>query len=191
MKNKILAVMLSVVMCIATLFSYDFTDIRAYEDDVTREPIVYERFEKVTKVDSIVLKTPEMKPESVLGNGLEINIPTKELTIEERIKESCDKYGIPFDIVLAIARLETGWFKSNAFVNGNNPGGVSHNVNGEYVPIYFDTIEEGVEVFVSNLANNYFGIGLDTVAEIGAKYCPSNPGWITLVEEMRHYDTGL
>ena len=114
-----------------------------------------------------------------------IEEPDKELTIEERIAVACEEYDIShaYDIVLAIARLETGWFKSDAYIYGNNPGGLSVNEQ----PIYFDTIEEGVDRFVSNLANNYFGIGLDTPELIGQKYCPMNPRWADLVSELMTY----
>lgn len=106
------------------------------------------------------------------------------LNIEDRIVFACKKYDIPWEIPLAIARLETGWFKSNAYINGNNPGGMSRNEK----PIKYDTIEEGVEAFISNLANNYFAIGLDTPEEIGKKYCPVNPEWASLIRKMMKYE---
>lgn len=106
------------------------------------------------------------------------------LNIEDRIVFACQDYGIPWEIPLAIARLETGWFKSNAYINGNNPGGMSRNEK----PIKYDTIEEGVEAFISNLANNYFAIGLDTPEEIGKKYCPVNPEWASLVRQLMEYE---
>lgn len=195
MKRKLHIMFLSVVLSCTALFGVNLNNINAYEDERASVTHVYDGFEEVSVVNSIVLKTAETKPESVVGIdveiGIENNTPVRELTIEEKIKESCDEYGIPFDIVLAIARLETGWFKSSAYVYGNNPGGLLHKVNGVYVPMSFDTIEDGVEWFVSNLANNYFAIGLDTPAEIGAKYCPGSSSWVKLVEEMRWYDTGL
>ena len=55
-------------------------------------------------------------------------------------------------------------------------------------PIKYDTIEEGVEAFISNLANNYFAIGLDTPEEIGKKYCPVNPEWAGLVRQLMEYE---
>ena len=101
-------------------------------------------------------------------------------TIEEKLAIACDIYGIPYDIVLAIARLETGWFKSDAYIYGNNPGGMSINE----VPIVYSSLDEGVEAMVSNLAKNYFGIGLTTPEEIGSKYCPINPDWPVVVREL-------
>lgn len=108
----------------------------------------------------------------------------EELSIEEMIGNACDEYGIDYDVVLAIARLETGWFKSEAYLYGNNPGGLSINE----VPMAFDTKEEGVDAFVSNLATNYFALGLNTPEEIGTKYCPVNPGWAPLVRELMAYE---
>lgn len=101
-------------------------------------------------------------------------------TIESKIIEACNRYGIDSSIVLAIARLETGNFTSYAYLVGNNPGGMSVNE----VPIFYASIEEGVEAMVSNLANNYFAIGLTTPELIGQKYCPVNQNWAYLVRNL-------
>lgn len=100
--------------------------------------------------------------------------------IESRIIEACNRYGIDSSIVLAIARLETGNFTSHAYLVGNNPGGMSVNE----VPIFYASIEEGVEAMVSNLAHNYFAIGLTTPELIGQKYCPVNPNWANMVRSL-------
>ena len=102
------------------------------------------------------------------------------LPIEEKIRLACERYSVDYRIVLAIARLETGWFKSSAFLNRNNPGGLSRNE----VPMSFSTQEEGVEAFVSNLKRNYFDQGLDSPSKIGTKYCPVNPQWASMVERL-------
>ena len=52
------------------------------------------------------------------------------------------------------------------------------------VPIYYESLEEGIEAFVRNLAENYFGQGLTTVDEIGEKYCPGNTEWASIVKEL-------
>lgn len=101
-------------------------------------------------------------------------------SIESRIIEACNRYGIDSSIVLAIARLETGNFTSHAYLVGNNPGGMSVNE----VPIIYSSIEQGVEAMVSNLANNYFAIGLTTPELIGQKYCPVNPNWANMVRSL-------
>lgn len=101
-------------------------------------------------------------------------------SIESRIIEACNRYGIDSSIVLAIARLETGNFTSHAYLVENNPGGMSVNE----VPITYSSIEQGVEAMVSNLANNYFAIGLTTPELIGKKYCPVNPNWANMVRSL-------
>lgn len=103
------------------------------------------------------------------------------ITIEDKISKACADYGISDEIPLAIAKLETGHFTSNAYINHNNPGGMSINE----VPITYNTLDEGVEAFVSNLAENYFGIGLTTPEAIAQKYCPVNAeNWASLVNQL-------
>lgn len=137
--------------------------------------------EEFTTVMAMEEKSVKTKPKT--ATPIEESEHVKELTIEERIKEACEGYGIPSELPLAISVLETGWWSSDAYIYGNNPGGMSINE----VPIVYDSIDEGVDAFVSNLADNYFGIGLDTPEEIGTKYCPVDPEWgnkVTAILEM-------
>lgn len=117
-----------------------------------------------------ILGDTSSKSEAVYGAG----------TIESKIVEACNRYGIDSSVVLGIARLETGNFTSYAYLVGNNPGGMSVNE----VPIFYGSIEEGVEAMVSNLAHNYFAIGLTTPELIGQKYCPVNQNWAYLVRNL-------
>ena len=103
--------------------------------------------------------------------------------IEFKIYKACEKYHVPFSIVLAIARLETGWFTSDAYLYRNNPGGLSRNE----VPLSFSSKDVGVDRFVKNLKDNYFDEGLDTPYEIGQKYCPVNPDWANMVSRLMEY----
>ncbi|MBV3115681.1 glucosaminidase domain-containing protein [[Clostridium] innocuum] len=125
-----------------------------------------------------VMKTVEEKQK------VEEKEEVRELSIEELIQNSCERYGVPYDLTLAIARLETGWFRSYAYVYKNNPGGLSVNE----VPIAFGSIEEGVDAFVGNLSRNYFAVGLDSPELIGQKYCPVNPEWSAMVRELMMYE---
>mgnify|MGYP000367889339 FL=1 len=107
--------------------------------------------------------------------------------IEFKIYKACEKYHVPFSIVLAIARLETGWFTSDAYLYRNNPGGLSRNE----VPLSFSSKDVGVDRFVKNLKENYFDEGLDTPYEIGQKYCPVNPDWANMVSRLMEYPVGM
>ena len=124
--------------------------------------------------------TTEITHEPQNEDFSEFDKEVKELTVEEQIALKCDEYGIPSEIPLAIARLETGHFTSRAYKEGNNVGGLSV----DEVPIEYDSLDEGVDAFVSNLAENYFEEGLDTPEEIGEKYCPVNPEWADIVRSL-------
>ena len=98
-----------------------------------------------------------------------------------KIKEVAIREGITdWKIPVAIARHECGYkdnqYLSNAFKNKNNVGGMMYydtTTKSSYL-MTFDTIDEGVEAFVSNLKRNYFNIGLDTIEKIQPKYAPVN-----------------
>ena len=111
----------------------------------------------------------------------------EELTIEQIIFKASEKYGVDFELALAIARWETGWFKSDAFLYRNNVGGNMKKVGSKYVLREFDTIEEGVDYFVWNLYEGYIKLGLDTPEEIGPKYCPGSQSWIDGIKVMMTY----
>ena len=98
-----------------------------------------------------------------------------------KIKEVAIREGITdWKIPVAIARHECGYkdnqYLSNAFKNKNNVGGMMYydtTTKSSYL-ISFDTIDDGVEAFVSNLKRNYFNMGLDTIEKIQPKYAPVN-----------------
>ena len=98
-----------------------------------------------------------------------------------KIKEVATREGISdWKIPVAIARHECGYkdnqYLSNAFKNKNNVGGMMYydtTTNSSYL-MTFDTIDSGVEAFVSNLKRNYFNLGLDTIEKIQPKYAPLN-----------------
>ena len=98
-----------------------------------------------------------------------------------KIKEVATREGISdWKIPVAIARHECGYkdnqYLSNAFKNKNNVGGMMYydtTTNSSYL-MSFDTIDAGVEAFVSNLKRNYFNLGLDTIEKIQPKYAPVN-----------------
>ena len=118
---------------------------------------------------------PQEKPSETIFRSFEPQ------SVEEMICMECDEYGIDAKLAIAIARLETGHFTSEAYTEGNNVGGLSHDEQ----PIEFKDLERGVEAFVMNLYYNYYAEGLDTVEEIAPKYCPVNQEqWAEAVTEI-------
>lgn len=103
-------------------------------------------------------------------------------TVSEMIKERCKKHEIDYRTAIAIARLESGNFTSEAYIEYNNVGGLSVNE----VPIKYKTLEEGVNNFVDNLADNYYAKEYRTVEEISEKYCPINhKEWAYVVNKIK------
>lgn len=98
-----------------------------------------------------------------------------------KIKEVAIREGITdWKIPVAIARHECGYkdnqYLSNAAKEKNNIGGMMYydtTTKSSYL-MAFDTIDTGVEAFVSNLKRNYFNLGLDTIEKIQPKYAPLN-----------------
>lgn len=90
------------------------------------------------------------------------------------IKEVSTKYGIDWKIVVAIARWETGNYKSSAFKDYNNVGGMMYwdSSKQKMRLIQYATLETGIDKFIYNLKHNYIDKGLTTIEQIQKKYCP-------------------
>jgi len=73
-------------------------------------------------------------------------------------------------LAISISRHETGNWTSKAFNDKNNFGGIMCNHATEIKR--YSTYQEGLEDFLRVLKTYYFEMGLNTIEEIGAKYCP-------------------
>ena len=95
-----------------------------------------------------------------------------------KIKEVAMLYGIDWKLSIAIARHECGYkdgkYISNAYNEKNNVGGMMYydSTTKTSKLMKFETIDAGIEAYISNLKRNYFDLGLDTIAEIQPKYAP-------------------
>ena len=84
-----------------------------------------------------------------------------------KIKNKAEEYRIDWKMAVAISKWETGSWTSNIYNNKNNVGGMY--CRGF---ISYNSLDEGIEAFVSNLKRNYYDMGLNTIEKIGSKYCP-------------------
>lgn len=77
-------------------------------------------------------------------------------------------------VAASIILVETGckWTCSGLVKKNNNVGGMRGN-NGY---MKFASIEDGLQAFIDNLANNYYAKGLTTPELINKKYA-TNPNW--------------
>lgn len=95
-----------------------------------------------------------------------------------KIKETAMLYGIDWKLSIAIARHECGYsdgeYLSNAYKSKNNVGGMMYydTTTKTSKLMVFETLDAGIESFISNLKRNYFDLGLDTIEEIQPKYAP-------------------
>lgn len=179
--------------------SDSFSISKVYDTKIERECPTDKLVENVSRETEQVEQEPTQEDIAENTEPIEIWIPEEpednivELTPLEQIAAVGrwkKKLKLPvifmeqdYDITLAIGRYETGWWKSYACTVKNNPGGMSRNE----VPIYYDTIDEGINAWVQNLANNYFAIGLDTPEKIAEKYCPNNSDYASYLRKMMSY----
>ena len=84
-----------------------------------------------------------------------------------KIKKKAEEYNIDWKMAVAISQWETGNWTSSLYNNKKNVGGL---YCGEFLS--YNTLDEGIEAFVSNLKRNYYDKGLNTIEKIGSKYCP-------------------
>lgn len=100
--------------------------------------------------------------------------------IEDIFRAACNLYGVDYNLALAIAKLETGNFTSDVYINKHNVGGLTN--GSEYKT--FSSVTEGVFEMVRNLKVNYINKGLTTPEEINPKYCPTDSSWASKVRQI-------
>ncbi len=123
------------------------------------EPTVYEDFtlsELGTKIDNVLNSTLDGYGNYIAKAALDNNVDPL--------------------IASAIILVETGchWNCSYLTNNCSNVGGMVGYGCGSYAS--FDSLEGGINAFISNLSRNYFSMGLTTPELINTKYA-TNPNW--------------
>lgn len=102
-----------------------------------------------------------------------LNVITKLNDIEKKIYNVAINSELTHEqaiLVVAISKHETGNWTSSLYKNNNNFGGIYNSKEQKFYS--YESNEKGLQAFVNLLKNNYFAKGLDTIEEIGAKYCP-------------------
>ena len=130
--------------------------IEEKEPEVIQDPVVYDG------------KTMNELAEQ-LNKSLNSNMTDKGYLIASKSLE----YGVDPYMATAIILQETGckWNCSALVRNCNNVGGQKGSGCGAYN--YFESLDIGIESFISNLYNNYIAQGLTTVEAINTKYAAS------------------
>jgi hypothetical protein len=120
-------------------------EINIQDNQITQQKQEIERLNVVVKLNDIEKKIYNTSINS-------------ELTHEQAI------------LVVAISKHETGNWTSSLYKNNNNFGGIYNSKEKKFYS--YESNEKGLQAFVNLLKNNYFGKGLNTIEEIGSKYCP-------------------
>lgn len=92
------------------------------------------------------------------------------------------EFGVDPYLAVAISMHETGckWNCSYLAKVCNNIGGQKGSGCGSYAA--FDTLEEGIYAFISNIKRNYVDYGLLTAEDMNHKYA-EDPGWASKVNK--------
>ena len=96
--------------------------------------------------------------------------PKNAVIEQDMFKVASDKYNIDYFLLKAISIHETGHFKSKAWLEYNNAGGIMGN-NGL---LRYETKEAGVMAMARLLKTQYIDKGYDTIEKIQKKYAPLN-----------------
>ena len=98
---------------------------------------------------------------------------SNKCTLDEvscKIKKVAQDYDVDWRLAVAIVLHETDNYKSYVFNYKNNVGGLWNGIKGEFYS--YDTLDEGIEAYISNLKTNYYNEGRTTIETIQPKYAP-------------------
>lgn len=172
--------------------------IRWFDNLVVRLFMNLPRWSRATIIWALVISNiyhnfdiKVLAKETAIENKIVESIPRNTTTLEEttqietkqeeeykcildeiscKIEQKSIEYGVSeyANIFIAISKHETGNYTSDAFKNKNNIGGMMCSSG----LITYNSLDEGIDAFVKNLANNYIKQGLNTIEKIQPKYCP-------------------
>ena len=118
----------------------------------------------------------------------ELTLQVEELSNQtfsrkEMFDIAAEVYRVDPVMLYAIARHETGNFKSRLFVENNNPGGIKDFDSASGWASYGSEFE-GIMEMARLIRRGYYNYGLDTPEEIGAKYCPDGTDWAGAIRRL-------
>lgn len=142
------------------------TNIKLQKVAAGQNDLINELLAAQTGTSFIEQENEEMPVEEELSKIEEFIENNLETLNADEFVEAAEHYGVDQEIMLATFILETGWGKSDLWINSNNPGGIIctyGQCNGDY-QIYSNT-KEGLFALAGNLSV-YNDMGLETPEEI-------------------------
>lgn len=126
---------------------------------------------------SLLFQQPQQTPKPLQHKPI-----VEEVTydIKDDFIWAANLYEVDWVLIYSIARLETGNFTSRVYLEEHNVGGMMR--DGEYLSYGSDL--EGILELTRLIKYYYIDIGLTDPWAIGQKYCPANPDWGDIVDEI-------
>lgn len=128
---------------------------------------------EVIQIDQEEEKSLKTQKNAELEDLEKIEELSNECALDEvscKIKKVAQDYGVDWRLAVAISMHETGKYTSVAFNDNNNVGGLWNGMKGEFYS--YDTLDNGIEAYISNLKYNYYDEGRTTIETIQPKYAP-------------------
>ena len=142
----------------------------------------------------IVKQHDRIKELEQYNNQLVVDIAEKDVLIEDlssidftkfpikdQFKLAAQVYETDWILIYSIAAHETGWFKSNLFLNNNNPGGIKAGSSGW---AKYDNTFQGICEMTRLIKKSYIDQGLTTPEKMELKYCPDGSAWAKNVNKI-------
>ena len=180
-KTKIISTMLITCffLCLAVSYSNTMSMVKAETLNASGLELEIKNLGKVSisnTEDEEVVADTESEKESVLvvtelGDNDSV-FDTLEQESQE-IYEECEGTDVDPFLAIAISKLETGNYSSNAFLVNHNFGGMMK--NGEIIS--YSSFEEGLYAYIQCLQYVYYNRGLTTPETIQPIYCPGENDW--------------
>ena len=141
--------------------------------------LVIEKSLQISELESEINNLNQTIKELNLELNEAHNYNFSDLTLEQKFRIAAKEYNIYYKLLYAIAKLETGNFTSNLWINKNNPGGMR---TSDWLS--FSSQFEGIMAMACNIRNNYYNLGLDTPEKMESKYCPDGSSWAIKVRDI-------
>ena len=128
---------------------------------------------KVIQIDQEEEKSLKSQKNAELESLEKTEELSNECNLDEvscKIKKVAQDYGVDWRLAVAISMHETWDYTSYIFKHQNNVGGMWNGIKGEFYS--YETLDAGIEAYISNLKTNYYDEGRTTIETIQPKYAP-------------------
>ncbi|MDY2737057.1 glucosaminidase domain-containing protein [Intestinibacter sp.] len=128
---------------------------------------------EVIQIDQEEEKSLKTQKNAELESLEKIEELSNECNLDEvscKIKKIAQDYGVDWRLAIAISKHETWDYTSYIFKHQNNVGGLWNGIKGEFYS--YETLDAGIEAYISNLKHNYYDEGRTTIETIQPKYAP-------------------